>query len=64
MRKKFTTTLDEQLITKIKIKAIEENTDVSKLLEKLILKYLKSENEVLAFFILIWCNSTFPLPHI
>lgn len=44
MRKKFTTTLDEQLITKIKIKAIEENTDVSKLLEKLILKYLKSEN--------------------
>ena len=44
MRKNFTTTLDEQLITKIKIKAIEENTDVSKLLEKLIFEYLKSEN--------------------
>lgn len=44
MRKKFTTTLDEQLISKIKIKAIEENTDVSKLLEKLISEYLKSEN--------------------
>jgi len=40
MRKKFTTTLDEELIKSIKIKAIEENTDVSKLLEKMIKDYL------------------------
>lgn len=40
-RKKFTTTLDEELIKLIKVKAIEENTDVSKLLEKLIKDYLK-----------------------
>ena len=44
MRKKFTTTLDEEIIKKIKIQAIKENTDVSKLLEKLIENYLK-ENE-------------------
>lgn len=41
-RKKFTTTLDEELIKAIKVKAIGENTDVSKLLEKLIKDYLKS----------------------
>lgn len=40
-RKKFTTTLDEELIKAIKVKAIEENTDVSKLLEKMIEEYLK-----------------------
>lgn len=40
-RKKFTTTLDEDLISKIKIQAINEKTDVSKLLEKLIVKYLE-----------------------
>ncbi|WP_288709873.1 DUF6364 family protein [uncultured Clostridium sp.] len=44
MRKKFTTTLDEEIIKKIKVQAIKENTDVSKLLEKLIENYLK-ENE-------------------
>jgi hypothetical protein len=43
-RKKFTTTLDEELIKKIKVKAIEENTDVSKLLEKMIENYLKKVN--------------------
>ena len=41
MRKKFTTTLAEELIKKIKIQAVKENTDVSKLLEKLIENYLK-----------------------
>ena len=30
MRKKFTTTLDEEIIKKIKIQAVKENTDVSK----------------------------------
>ena len=44
MRKKFTTTLDEEIIKKVKIQAVKENTDVSKLLEKFIEKYLK-ENE-------------------
>ena len=39
-RKKFTTTLDSDLINDIKIKAIKEGTDVSKLLEKLIIEYL------------------------
>ena len=41
LRKKFTTTLDEEIIKKIKIQAVKENTDVSKLLEKLIENYLK-----------------------
>ena len=41
MRKKFTTTLDEEIIKKIKFQAVKENTDVSKLLEKLIENYLK-----------------------
>ena len=41
---KFTTTLDEEIIKKIKFQAVKENTDVSKLLEKLMEKYLK-ENE-------------------
>ena len=45
-RKKFTTTLDEDLISKIKIQAINEKTDVSKLLEKLIVKYLEDRKSV------------------
>ena len=44
MRKKFTTTLDEEIIKKIKIQDVKVNTNVSKLLEKLIENYLK-ENE-------------------
>lgn len=40
-RKKFTTTLDAQIIEDVKIQAIKESTDVSKLLEKLIIQYLK-----------------------
>ena len=43
MRKKFTTTLDEEIIRKIKIQAVKENTDVSKKLEKLIEKYVKEK---------------------
>ncbi|WP_195245002.1 hypothetical protein [Clostridium celatum] len=43
-RKKFTTTLDEDLISKIKIQAINEKTDVSKLLEKLIINYLEEKD--------------------
>jgi len=39
-RKKFTTTLDEELIKQIKMRAVEENTDVSKIIEKLIRDFL------------------------
>jgi len=42
-RKKFTTTLDEELIKAVKIKAIKQNTDVSVIIEKLLLEYLKSK---------------------
>ena len=39
MKKKFTTTLDDELIKKAKIKAIEENISVAELIEKLLTKY-------------------------
>ena len=42
MKKKFTTTLDDELIKKAKIKAIEENISVAELIEKLINEYLVS----------------------
>ena len=41
----FDDTLDEDLISKIKIQAINEKTDVSKLLEKLIVKYLDDKKD-------------------
>ena len=41
MKKKFTTTLDDELIKKAKIKAIEENISVAELIEKLLEKYLE-----------------------
>lgn len=40
MKKKFTTTLDSDLIKQIKIRAIKENTSVASLLEKLMKDYL------------------------
>ena len=40
-RKKFTTTLDEELIQQLKIRAVQENTDASKILERLIQEYLQ-----------------------
>lgn len=43
VKKKFTTTIDEKLIQQIKIKAIECNTDVNKILEELIEKYLNKD---------------------
>ena len=43
MKKKFTTTLDEELIKKIKIKAIEENKSVADLLEEMLRKYLEGK---------------------
>lgn len=45
MRKKFTTTLDEQLLKELKMKAIQENTDVSKIIEKLVLDYLEKDKQ-------------------
>jgi predicted HicB family RNase H-like nuclease len=40
MKKKFTTTLDEELIKKAKIKAIELNISVAELIEKLLRDFL------------------------
>lgn len=40
-RKKFTTTLDEELIKEIKVYAIEHNTSVSQLIEKAIKQIIK-----------------------
>lgn len=40
MKKKFTTTLDSELIKKAKIKAIEQNISVAELIERLLKKYL------------------------
>ena len=39
-RKKFTTTLDEALIDRLKIQAVREHTEVSKILERLVRQYL------------------------
>ena len=40
MKKKFTTTIEEEIIKKAKIKAIEEGVSVAELIEKLLLEYL------------------------
>ena len=40
MKKKFTTTIEEEIIKKAKIKAIEENISVAELIERLLLEYL------------------------
>lgn len=42
-RKKFTTNLDEEVIKQIKLQAVKENTDVSKIIEKLLLEYIKNK---------------------
>lgn len=41
---KFTTSLDKELLQSLKIKAIREETDVSKILERLIGCYLNNES--------------------
>lgn len=41
MKKKFTTTIDDELIKKAKIKAIEENISVAELIERLLKEYLE-----------------------
>ena len=40
MKKKFTTTIEEEIIKKAKIKAIEEGISVAELIERLLLEYL------------------------
>ena len=37
-RKKFTTTLDEKIIKQLKLIAVNENTDASKIIEKLLIE--------------------------
>jgi len=44
MKKKFTTTLDNELIKQAKIKAIEENISVAELIERLLSDYLKKDS--------------------
>lgn len=44
-RKKFTTTLDEKLLQELKLQAVKEGTDVSKLIEKMAMEYLKMKKE-------------------
>jgi len=43
MRVGFKTTLDEELLSKIKIKAIQEKVNVNDILEELIKKYLDQQ---------------------
>jgi predicted HicB family RNase H-like nuclease len=43
MKKKFTTTLDDELIKRIKIKSIEEGKSVAELIEELLKQYLEKD---------------------
>lgn len=45
IRKKFTTTLDQQVIRDLKLLAIQEQTDANKIIERLIQEYLKKQEE-------------------
>lgn len=41
---KFTTTINKELLQKIKIQAVKENRSVSKILEEIISKYLEAKS--------------------
>lgn len=41
MRKKFTTSLDEEVIKQLKLQAVMENTNASKIIERLLISYFK-----------------------
>lgn len=45
-RKKFTTSLDENIIKQLKMQAVKEGTNASKILEKLIKEYLKKQSQI------------------
>lgn len=44
-KQKFTTTIDSELLEKVKIQAIKEKRSVSDILEELIKKYLSTVGE-------------------
>lgn len=44
-KQKFTTTVDSDILERIKIQAIKEKRSVSDLLEQLILEYLKGKEK-------------------
>jgi len=52
MRVKFTTTLDSDILKELKIQAVKEGTDVSKILEKLSIEYLKKKGNSSPTFVL------------
>ncbi|MCH5584475.1 DUF6364 family protein [Shimazuella sp. AN120528] len=45
-RKKFTTTLDSELIQQLKMQAVKENTDASKIIERLLKNYFKELSDL------------------
>ena len=45
MKKKFTTSIESELLKKIKIQAIKEGRSVSAILEELIEKYITSKKD-------------------
>lgn len=45
MRKQFTTSLDSEIITALKIQAIKENCDPCQIIEKLLREYLAKQVE-------------------
>ncbi|NLK70272.1 MAG: hypothetical protein GX286_02365 [Clostridiales bacterium] len=45
MKVKFTTTIDEELLKAVKIRAIEENTSVARIIETLFIKYLNEKKD-------------------
>ena len=40
---KFTTTIDEEILERAKIRAIKEKTSVAKIIEKLLVEYLNTK---------------------
>lgn len=43
MKQKFTTTIDKQLVTQLKIQAIKEHRSAGKIIEELIRQYLAKQ---------------------
>lgn len=45
MKKRVTITLDDKVVKQAKIKAIDDNTNLSATIEKLLVKYIESTEE-------------------